>query len=826
MIKLLRLLALVLALALPVALTVTLALPDVAEAQQPPSEPDYDEWDTLAQKADEAVDQARLSTPALEELRAEIAGWRDVFVAAQRVNSSAIDTAQAQLDALGPKPEEGSEDPAIAEQRESLNEELAALRAPRQRAEVAYSRADGLIKSIDTIIRERQARELLELGPSPLIPAHWSAGIGALYDTFGSIAKEARAPFMDADRRDEIMGELPFVILAVLVGLLFMVRSRFWVERLVRLLLLRKNTPLQWLVSLLVSMGEIVVPYLGFALVSAALKAGGLTGDISDLVLDQIAPAFFIFLVARWLSVRIFPRIDQQRLPLQLSPADRRAGRVYGGTLGLAIAIFYFIDTVAEELGWSTEAYVVILFPVIVVAGLLLLWLARVLGRQGPEKSDDAEAPDETYRSRLTKLLARVLMILAVVSPVLAAVGYFKAAAAIMLPSLLSLMVLGGLLVVQRIIGELYMLATRHRDGNSDELLPVLLGFLMVLLSMPLFALIWGARLTDLTELWGKFMRGMSVGGLTISPSVFLTLAIVFSLGVVLTRFLQGTLRNTVLPKTRMDAGGRTAVVSGLGYIGIFLSAIVAITSAGIDLSNIALVAGALSVGIGFGLQNIVSNFVSGIILLIERPISQGDWIEVGGQHGYVKDISVRSTRIETFDRSDVIVPNADLVSGTVTNYTRGNTVGRVIVPVGVAYGTDTRKVEAILREIAEAHPMVVINPPPAIIFRNFGADALEFEVRAILRDVNWMLSVHSDMNHEIVRRFTEEGIEVPFAQRDLWIRNPETLVGPKSGQGWTSGAGETDEGQPARRSGAAHLTDGDVGAEVDPAADPDGDGR
>ncbi|EAP75623.1 DUF3772 domain-containing protein [Roseovarius nubinhibens] len=820
MIKLLRLLALVLALALPAAVTMTLVAPDVAEAQQPPAEPDYDDWDTLAQRADEAVEQARLSSPALEELRAELAGWRDVFVAAQRINGAAIETAQAQLDALGAKPEEGTEDQAIAQQRERLTEELATLRAPRQRAEVAFSRADGLIKSIDTIIRERQARELLELGPSPLNPANWSVGISAILDTVGKVGTEVSAPFQDEERRADVMSELPFVILVVLVGLLFMIRSRFWVERLVRLLLLRKNTPLQWLVSLLVSVGEIVVPYLGFVFASAALEVGGLTGETSELVLTVLAPAFFIFLVARWLSVRIFPRIDQQRLPLQLNAADRRAGRVYGAFLGLVIAIFYFIDALAEELEWSTEASVVILFPVIVVAGLLLVWLARVLGRQGTGTAQDEE--NETYRSRLSKLLARVLMILAVISPVLAAVGYFKAATAIMLPSLLSLMVLGGLLVVQRIIGELYVLATRHRDGTSDELVPVLLGFLMVLLSMPVFALIWGARLTDLTELWGKFMRGMSVGGLTISPSVFMTLAIVFTLGVILTRFLQSTLRNTVLPKTRMDAGGRTAVVSGLGYIGIFLSAIIAITSAGIDLSNIALVAGALSVGIGFGLQNIVSNFVSGIILLIERPISQGDWIEVGGQHGYVKDISVRSTRIETFDRSDVIVPNADLVSGTVTNYTRGNTVGRVIVPVGVAYGTDTRKVEAILREIAEAHPMVVINPPPAVIFRSFGADALEFEVRAILRDVNWMLSVHSDMNHEIARRFTEEGIEVPFAQRDLWLRNPETLVGPKSGKGWTSGEGAADEASPAKRSGSVHLTDGDVGAE----ADPDGDGR
>jgi len=308
--------------------------------------------------------------------------------------------------------------------------------------------------------------------------------------------------------------------------------------------------------------------------------------------------------------------------------------------------------------------------------------------------------------------------------------------------------------------------------------------------------LIW-LRLLTTIAIWGSFaylfitawdysggviehvksyiVNGFEIGNFRIVPGKILWAVFVFGAIIILSSWIRSQLENNWLRMTTMAQGARDALVTILGYVMFLIAAMAGLSAAGFDFGNIAIVAGALSVGIGFGLQNIVNNFVSGLILLFERPVRKGDWIEVGGTEGYVKDIHIRSTIIQTFDRSDVIVPNSELISNQVTNWVLSSKSGRAIIPVGVAYGTDTEKVRDILLAIAEENEDVVktgFMPKPVVLFREFGDSSLNFELRVFLHNVDSRLSVVSDINFAIDKAFKDAGIEIPFPQRDLHVKS------------------------------------------------------
>jgi potassium efflux system protein len=302
-------------------------------------------------------------------------------------------------------------------------------------------------------------------------------------------------------------------------------------------------------------------------------------------------------------------------------------------------------------------------------------------------------------------------------------------------------------------------------------------GFIMLMLK------VFGMSGTYVANVQAFVVRGFTIGTFQIVPAQFFWGLISFSAIVIIGNWIRSRMRKRWLNLMPISSSGRDTLLTLTGYTVYAIAILFALGMVGMDYTKLALIAGALSVGIGFGLQNIVSNFISGLILLFERPVRIGDWVAVGGIEGYVRKINIRATVIETFDRSEVIVPNSEFISGQVTNWTLNTQWGRLKAPVGVAYGSDTEKVKQILIDVARDNKEVILDgrqPEPYVIFLGFGDSSLDFELRCFIRDIDRRLRVLSEINFAIDKAFRESGIEIPFPQRDLHIRSDDTKPLPE----------------------------------------------
>ena len=735
----------------------------------------YKTWENTVSRAESVLIAGRASEKSLEILRDEINNWRSSFKSKTGLNSDRISLIQTQFNALPSAPDDGSNDP-LKIRRDELKTLLNELKVPGLRANDAFIQADTLISEIDLLLRARQTDALLTNVESPLRPSIWAQGASQSFNALFAPINEFRLiEISDAQKTN-------FRIQAVSIFALVFGALISWV---VGLKLtnsiggITKKTSEKRIraVKFPISILELIFKFVSILLIVKAFHLSGVIGLKGSLFLDQLPYFSALLLFALWLPNQLFSSDVGLLSSLNLNNKLTAKSNFAGAAIILILFDLSGTGLAQASIAQDTHSFAVLL---ITLFASIILWRVcksiSEIENLLPEKQKEDEQRRISLSRRLPNLIYRLLLTSLILAPILVSAGYVNAGLELTKSTILSLGLLLTVIIIQDYVVDLYLIVLGEEEDNRDQLIPILLSFVLLLISLPFFAVIWGVRQQELLEIWSNFQSGFELGTIRLSPGLILSFLVIFTFGYMLTRFVQSALQSTVLPRTTIDRGAQTAIISGVGYVGIFLAAIIAFSTTGLDLSSLAIVAGALSVGIGFGLQNIVSNFVSGIILLIERPVSVGDWIEVSGKMGYVRDISVRSTRIETFDRSDVIIPNADLVSGVVTNYTRGNTVGRLIIPVGVAYGTDTKTVESILRDIAEAHPKILKDPGPSIVFQGFGSDSLDFEIRAILGDVNWMLSIKSEINHQIAERFAKEGIEIPFAQRDIWIKNPESL--------------------------------------------------
>ncbi|MGA2329631.1 MAG: mechanosensitive ion channel domain-containing protein [Bryobacteraceae bacterium] len=293
-----------------------------------------------------------------------------------------------------------------------------------------------------------------------------------------------------------------------------------------------------------------------------------------------------------------------------------------------------------------------------------------------------------------------------------------------------------------------------------------------------LLARFGGAAGADLAKIWSK--PYFHVGGLPVTFALVLKACLFVIILRLVTRLARRFIRRQVLDRTTLDPGQRYSIEKATGYFIVLLGLLIGLSATGLSLSSLAFLGGAAGVVIGFGLQNIAHNFVSGLILLVERPIKIGDRIEVGSLNGDVVQIGARSTWIRTNDNVVIIVPNSEFITSRVINWTANDRQVRFSLPVGVSYGSQPERVREILETVASAHPDVLPDPPPETLFVAFGDSSLNFELRVWTRNqVQTPKRLISDLYFAIFRRFREEGIEIPFPQRDLHLRSVDGTALP-----------------------------------------------
>ncbi len=284
---------------------------------------------------------------------------------------------------------------------------------------------------------------------------------------------------------------------------------------------------------------------------------------------------------------------------------------------------------------------------------------------------------------------------------------------------------------------------------------------------------VWDESGSTLNKLIENVKVGWPIGNVQIIPLNIIGGILVFAGVIIVIGWLKRWIDRRWLQHIVAERGARDAIMTLFGYIGFVVAVLVALAMADVDLTGIALISGALALGIGFGMQEIANNFVSGIILLFERPIRAGDFVTVGEVEGFVRSIRIRATEIETLDNQNVLVPNSELISGRVINWVLRDTYGRLQVKIGVAYGSDIEKVRDILETIAREHAEVITDgraPAPRALFMGFGDSSLDFELRVRIQRIERRFSVVSDLNFAIDAAFREAGITIPFPQRDLHI--------------------------------------------------------
>ena len=729
---------------------------------QSSEEPSIEDIKKSLDEIESAVDSEDITSETL-------AGFRDKLNSATDILRKKIDwleprarEAEDRLKELGPAPAKDApaESAEIASQREELTSQFNDVDGELKQARVLTVRTDQLGDRVAQKRHALYANELFARSASILDPSFWSEVYRALPIELRSI--EALLDTWSEHHTRPRWAAAALIIIVIIA--LAVVLTRWWLPRLIGEPSNTRSAK-AWAALWVFAWFAIRTPIAGFAALLALTTFGLLTVRLEQIgqgLVAGMAAAAFGHGVARGL---LAPEHPQRRLVQE----DDETARCFFNHLvwaSRALGVLIVLQVIHKTL---FAPLVITVATNALFAAATAAFLVHLVLRLGSIKKNRGDALIAASWAHPLGLLMAVLIAVALVA------GYAGVAAFISLRVIVAAAVFGALFLLLVITQTLFasineqtakgqMLAENlginpRTLGLSGALLSALIRVLLIVASFLLIIGPWEVSTADLFDTVRNIPFGFKIGEIRVSFQTILAAIVILVLLLVVVRLMQRWLERELLPRTGLEPSLQLSIVTIFGYVGAITAITLALSGLGFDLQKIALIAGALSVGIGFGLQSIVSNFVSGLILLTERPIRVGDSIVVKGEEGWVRRVRVRATEIETFDRASVIIPNSEFITGVVKNWTRANRLGRIVVKVGVGYESDPVQVRDILTDIANAHPQVVQTPPPAAYLVAFGETALEFELRCVVAEVEKGLSVRSDLHYAIIQKFREAAI-------------------------------------------------------------------
>ncbi len=708
------------------------------------------------------------------------------------------------LQALGPPPGEGEppESDAITAKRNVISQQISRYDSQVKQTNVILARADNLLERIADVEYGTLARLLSKRSPPPLSSGILTDAVIQLPERLQGLGHEVASWWSQKDFMPERGTRVTLLLVVSITILAAWWVARYWlIRRYGRDPKVHGPTPHRQLVATLVeSVARVLLPVLAVLLLTFTVLTILILGHELRIIVNRLAIAALQFVIITGLSaVTLAPHRPHWRMTRFTDQAAIQLDRalwIFAGTAFLVhmvmtvsgvVMVEPLLITWLAEIRAPAELSAVVGMAALLVLGTLLLNVLRPSNWRFMDADTDPPAtcpPAAAYR--LLFNLARGGLIVSIIAGVL---GYLNFGLFVSKRIVWTLALLGVAWLIHGLVAAGTKLATseanavgawvRQRLGLGDAGGARLVFWIVLLADVVLFfavsmatLLIWGMPWTEVRPIFRNLANGVEIGDFAFSIFNIAVAIIVFVALAIGIRLLQRLLSNRILVQTSLDIGVRDALTSGVGYAGIVLAVLVTFSVLGLNISQLAIIFGALSVGIGFGLQHTVNNFVSGLILLIQRPIKAGDWIVIGNNEGYVKRINVISTEIQTFDNASLIVPNSNLVTTEVMNWMHKSKVGRVIIPVGVSYGSDPELVREVLFKCADENPDVLSRPVPQVIFREFGNSSLDFELRFYIRDIDRRLRTASDLRFAIKKAFDETGIEIPFPQRDVHIRD------------------------------------------------------